>query len=59
MMVVFKQAAGRAIRRVDDRGVVAVIDPRAGSKSYGRRALLSLAPSDYTDSVEDVRRFLS
>lgn len=59
MQILFKQAAGRAIRRVDDKGVVAVLDPRAGSKQYAIRALQSLQPSDYTQSLDDVRKFLS
>lgn len=59
MQLIFRQAAGRAIRRVDDRGVVAVLDPRCGSKGYAKTALRSLAPSDYTDKLDDVRRFLA
>ena len=58
MRLVFAQAAGRAIRRVDDKGVVAVLDPRSGSKDYARKTLLGLVPSDFTDSLEDVRKFL-
>jgi len=59
MQLLFRQAAGRAIRRVDDRGVVAVLDPRSGSKQYAKRALLSLLPSGYTDSLDDVGKFLN
>lgn len=59
MQLVFRQAAGRVIRRVDDHGVVAVLDPRAGSKRYAERALRALAPSGYTMSIGDVHRFLS
>jgi len=59
MQILFKQAAGRAIRRVDDRGVVAVLDPRSGSKEYARRALLGLLPSDFTDQLGDVNTFLN
>lgn len=59
MQLIFRQAAGRVIRRVTDRGVVAVIDPRSGSKGYAKTALRSLAPSDYTDSLEAVGRFLA
>jgi ATP-dependent DNA helicase DinG len=58
MQLVFRQAAGRVIRRVDDRGVVAVLDPRSGSKGYARRALLGLVPSDFTMSLGDVGKFL-
>jgi ATP-dependent DNA helicase DinG len=59
MQLLFKQAAGRVIRRIDDQGIVAVLDPRSGSKQYARRALLSLVPSDFSDSMDDVRKFLS
>ena len=59
MQILFKQAAGRAIRRVDDRGVVAVLDPRSGSKAYAKRALLGLLPSDFTDQLGDVNTFLN
>ncbi len=31
----FKQGFGRLIRRADDRGVVVVLDPRIGTRSYG------------------------
>jgi ATP-dependent DNA helicase DinG len=59
MQMIFSQAAGRAIRRTDDYGVVAVLDPRSGSKAYARRALTSLVPSDFTDSLDDVEKFLT
>jgi len=36
------QAAGRLIRAADDKGVVAILDPRLHSKSYGRLLLDSL-----------------
>jgi ATP-dependent DNA helicase DinG len=59
MQLVFRQAAGRAIRRVTDKGVVAVLDPRCKTKGYAKTALRSLAPSDYTHSMDDVRTFLA
>lgn len=59
MQILFRQAVGRAVRRIDDKGVVAVLDPRSGSKQYAKRALLGLKPSDYTDSLYDVEKFLS
>jgi ATP-dependent DNA helicase DinG len=36
------QAAGRLIRSTEDKGVVAILDPRIRSKSYGRTLLASL-----------------
>lgn len=38
------QAAGRLIRTHEDRGVVAVLDPRLITKSYGRTILETLPP---------------
>jgi DNA polymerase-3 subunit epsilon/ATP-dependent DNA helicase DinG len=38
----FKQGFGRLIRHRDDRGIVAVLDRRLRSKSYGRVFLKSL-----------------
>ena len=58
MQLVFRQATGRAIRRIDDRGVVAVLDPRCKTKGYAKTALRSLFPSDFTHSMDDVRQFL-
>ena len=37
-----RQGVGRLIRRKDDRGVVVLMDPRLGSKSYARAILSSL-----------------
>jgi len=59
MQLLFRQAAGRAIRRVDDKGIVAVLDPRCASKAYAKTALKSLYPSDFTHSLDDVRGFLA
>jgi ATP-dependent DNA helicase DinG len=52
------QGFGRLIRTRADRGVVAILDRRASTRSYGRRVLSSL-PVDCprTASLEDVRRF--
>jgi ATP-dependent DNA helicase DinG len=36
------QAAGRLIRSTEDKGVVAILDPRIRSKSYGKTLLASL-----------------
>lgn len=38
------QGAGRLIRRADDRGVVAVLDPRLAEKAYRHRILDELPP---------------
>ncbi|HTE85341.1 MAG TPA: helicase C-terminal domain-containing protein, partial [Dehalococcoidia bacterium] len=46
----FKQGFGRLIRHRDDRGVVAVLDRRLRSKSYGRVFLKSLPPCTIRDT---------
>ncbi len=40
--LLFKQGFGRLIRRADDVGIVAVLDPRVRTRSYGRVFLGSL-----------------
>jgi ATP-dependent DNA helicase DinG len=54
-----KQGFGRLIRRKDDRGVVAILDPRLRTRSYGRTILESLPPARSVDSIEEVRGFFS
>jgi ATP-dependent DNA helicase DinG len=51
------QGLGRLIRHRDDRGVLAVLDPRLQTMGYGRRFLASLPPAGVTREVADVRRF--
>ena len=38
------QGAGRLIRRADDRGVVAVLDPRLATARYGTYLARSMPP---------------
>lgn len=52
-----KQGVGRLIRSAGDRGVVALLDPRARSKGYGRRILAALPPMPQTHQLDDVRQF--
>lgn len=59
MQLIFRQAAGRAIRRTSDRGVVAVLDPRCKTKGYAVTALRALQPSDFTHDMGRVQAFLS
>jgi ATP-dependent DNA helicase DinG len=55
--LMLKQGVGRLIRSPDDRGVVALLDPRARSKSYGRRILAALPPMPHCDDIDEVRAF--
>lgn len=52
-----KQGFGRLIRRRDDRGIVAILDHRILTKSYGRTFLASLPPAARTSSLEQARRW--
>jgi ATP-dependent DNA helicase DinG len=52
-----KQGFGRLIRHRNDRGVVAVLDHRILSRSYGQDFLASLPPVPRTSSLEQVRRW--
>jgi len=53
-----KQGFGRLIRRRDDRGVVAVLDPRIVMRSYGRVFTDTLpAQLPRTSALEQVRRW--
>jgi ATP-dependent DNA helicase DinG len=53
-IISLKQGLGRLIRSTTDRGVLAVLDPRLRTKSYGKLFLQSLPPCKVTSSIEDV-----
>jgi len=57
-VITLKQGAGRLIRDENDRGVLAICDPRLYSKAYGRRILLSLPPMRRTRLEADAVAFL-
>lgn len=57
-VVLLKQGFGRLIRTHGDRGVVAVLDPRIQTRSYGRTFLRSLPSCPRTSSLKQVREFL-
>jgi ATP-dependent DNA helicase DinG len=52
-----KQGLGRLLRSRTDRGVLAVLDPRLLTKSYGKTFLESLPPYRRVRTLEDCRRF--
>ena len=58
-ILTLRQGFGRLIRTREDRGVVAVLDPRVRTRAYGAAFLESLPPCPRTDSIEEVARFLS
>jgi ATP-dependent DNA helicase DinG len=51
------QGVGRLIRHRQDRGVIALLDPRLQSMGYGRRFLNALPPAPVTRRPEDVTNF--
>jgi ATP-dependent DNA helicase DinG len=58
-ILTFRQGFGRLIRTREDRGLVAVLDPRLLTRAYGPAFLESLPPCRRTDSVEEVARFFA
>jgi ATP-dependent DNA helicase DinG len=56
-VIALKQGAGRLIRDVNDRGVLAICDPRLHSRGYGSTFLDSLPPMRRTRDVETVIGF--
>src|SRR5213594_2724222 len=53
-----KQGFGRLIRSTTDRGILAVLDNRLTTKSYGRLFMDSLPDYEVTDSVEKLVEFM-
>jgi ATP-dependent DNA helicase DinG len=52
------QASGRLIRTADDRGVVAVLDPRLGKARYRWDIVKALPPMRRTRERSEVEAFL-
>lgn len=59
MITDLRQMAGRLIRSVDDRGIVAILDPRARNKAYGRMAVSMLGFPVQREREEAVTGYLS
>jgi ATP-dependent DNA helicase DinG len=55
-IIALKQGLGRLIRSTTDRGVLAVLDPRLRTKSYGLTFLQSLPPCKVTSDIRDLAR---
>ncbi|HLZ61159.1 MAG TPA: helicase C-terminal domain-containing protein [Ktedonosporobacter sp.] len=54
-----KQGMGRLIRTKEDCGVIALLDSRMFSKSYGRRVFAALPPAQRTSSLKEVQQFFA
>lgn len=57
MSLVLSQAAGRLIRHRNDRGVIAMLDPRLCSKGYGKKILKTLPPAPLVRDMNAVKSF--
>ncbi|HEY0658272.1 MAG TPA: helicase C-terminal domain-containing protein, partial [Pyrinomonadaceae bacterium] len=53
-VITLKQGIGRLIRSKTDKGVIALLDPRLRTKSYGRDFLNSLPRTRITSELKDV-----
>ncbi len=57
-VITLKQGLGRLIRSRRDRGILAVLDSRLRTRSYGRTFLQSLPNCPLTDNIEDLKSFI-
>lgn len=58
-ILTLQQGLGRLIRHRQDRGVLAVLDPRLRTKGYGRRFLASLPAAPVVHDLAAVEAFFS
>jgi ATP-dependent DNA helicase DinG len=58
-ILALQQGLGRLIRHRQDRGVLAVLDPRLRTKGYGRRFLASLPPAPVVHEAGAIDAFFS
>jgi ATP-dependent DNA helicase DinG len=58
-ILALQQGLGRLLRHRQDRGVLAVLDPRLRTMGYGRRFLASLPPAPVTHRLEDIAAFFA
>ncbi len=56
--ILLKQGMGRLIRNKADRGILALLDKRILTKSYGRMFLRSLPPAPLTHDLKIISSFL-
>ncbi len=56
-ILTLQQGLGRLIRHRQDRGVLAVLDPRLRTKGYGRRFMASLPPAPVVHELKAVEGF--
>jgi ATP-dependent DNA helicase DinG len=56
-ILALQQGLGRLIRHRQDRGVLAILDPRLRTMGYGRRFLASLPPAPVTHDIGRIDKF--
>jgi ATP-dependent DNA helicase DinG len=56
-VMMFKQGFGRLIRTQTDRGIIAVLDGRILSRSYGKEFIKALPKCRRTDDIRDIKTF--
>lgn len=56
-ILTLQQGLGRLIRHRQDRGVLAILDPRLRTMGYGRRFLAALPGAPVTHRIDDIERF--
>ena len=58
-ILALQQGLGRLIRHRQDRGVLAVLDPRLRTKGYGRRFIASLPPAPLVQNFASIEAFFA
>lgn len=58
-VLALQQGLGRLLRHRQDRGVLAVLDPRLRTMGYGRRFRDSLPPAPVTHDLQDIEQFFA
>ena len=58
-IISLKQGLGRLIRNSEDRGILAILDKRIVTRSYGQQFLASIPSCPRTDSLSDLETILS
>ena len=59
MLLRLKQGAGRLVRSMTDRGVIAILSPRLLTKSYGREIIKALPPGRVVKNPVDALRYIA
>lgn len=58
-IILLKQGLGRLIRTRQDRGVLAILDPRVMTRGYGKAFLDSLPSCPVTRDLKEIERFFA